>query len=214
LGGVFISYRRDDAPSAAWLIRNHLTQALGAETIFLDSASLQPGDEWEPALDQSVRSCVALLAIVGRAWVSPRLHEPRDFVRFEIQTALDRGVRVIPVLVDAAAMPEPEKLPDGLKVLPGRQWIKILSDDPTSGLRELSAIVGRTLRGLDKPEETVRRPAGDPKLGKEEITDLSIFVSSLIRNPNNFDNLVVSAFGEDLYNIYVPDRATGKVIPA
>ena len=58
-GGVFISYRRDDAPSAASLIRNYLAQALaaqalGAEMVFLDSANLRPGDQWETALDESV----------------------------------------------------------------------------------------------------------------------------------------------------------------
>ena len=40
-----------------------------------------------------------------------RLDDPGDFVRLEIEAALTRGVRVIPVLVDAAWMPRPDQLP-------------------------------------------------------------------------------------------------------
>jgi hypothetical protein len=38
-------------------------------------------------------------------------------VRFEIQTALERGVRVIPVLVDNAEMPRQQQLPTDLQRL-------------------------------------------------------------------------------------------------
>ena len=35
-----------------------------------------------------------------------RLDDPNDFVRIEIEAALERNVRVIPVLVDGATMPQ------------------------------------------------------------------------------------------------------------
>lgn len=46
-----------------------------------------------------------------------RLDNPRDLVRSEIRTALDRGLFVVPVLVGGAGMPPVEQLPDELKVL-------------------------------------------------------------------------------------------------
>ena len=45
-GGVFISYRRNDAASAARAIYDHLANAFGANAVFHDSAVLQPGDKW------------------------------------------------------------------------------------------------------------------------------------------------------------------------
>ena len=95
-GGVFISYRRNDASVAARAIYDHLAHAFGTDAVFYDSAVLQPGDKWEATLEDRLRSCYALLAIIGNKWVSDRLSEPKDFVKLEIETALKREVRVIP----------------------------------------------------------------------------------------------------------------------
>ena len=40
-----------------------------------------------------------------------------DFVRIEIAKALQRGIRVIPVLVGGATLPHPSDLPDNLKAV-------------------------------------------------------------------------------------------------
>ena len=73
---------------------------------------------------KSVGSCDALIAVVGRNWMTSadkegrrRLDNAEDWVRMEIATALKRGVRVIPVLVDDAIMPLSTELPDDLKLL-------------------------------------------------------------------------------------------------
>jgi hypothetical protein len=72
------------------------------------------------------------LSSSGRNWVSSasnnnrrRLEDPNDFVRIEIEAALERGVPVIPVLVDEAEMPRTEDLPDGLKKLTRRNGIQV-----------------------------------------------------------------------------------------
>jgi hypothetical protein len=46
-----------------------------------------------------------------------RLDDPDDYVRFEVQTALMRGVRVIPVLVDNARPLRQQQLPAELQKL-------------------------------------------------------------------------------------------------
>ena len=55
-----------------------------------------------------------LVALIGRQWMTAtdeeghrRLDDPDDYVRSEVQAALERGVRVIPVLVDGAKPPPP-----------------------------------------------------------------------------------------------------------
>ena len=73
-----------------------------------------------------------LIAVIGKNWNSSadkdnlrRLDDLDDFVRIEIEAALQRGIRVIPVLVDGATMPKREDLPDSLQKLRRRQAIEI-----------------------------------------------------------------------------------------
>jgi hypothetical protein len=58
--------------------------------------------------------------VVGTNWLGPqtdgtfRLHATNDFVRQEIQTALDKNITVIPILVGGAKMPRAQDLPPEL----------------------------------------------------------------------------------------------------
>ncbi|MEO0598519.1 MAG: toll/interleukin-1 receptor domain-containing protein, partial [Chloroflexota bacterium] len=79
-------------------------------------------------LEQAVKECDFLLVIIGSAWLNIRSHDGKrrlddsqDFVRFEIRTALEAGIKVIPVLVMNAQMPQPHELPDVLQELAYRQ---------------------------------------------------------------------------------------------
>ena len=131
-GGVFISYRRDNSPNAAGRIYDRLRSRLGSERVFFDIDSIRLGADFVEVLSSSVGKCDALVVVIGRNWASSasnknrrRLEDPNDFVRLEIEAALERGVPVIPVLVDEAEMPRTEDLPDGLKKLTRRNGIQI-----------------------------------------------------------------------------------------
>ena len=107
LDGVFISYRRDDNPyPAAWLYAN-LSAKFGDERVFKDVDSISPGAVFEEEIARALSACRVLLAFIGRTWVTVtdeqgrrRLDDPGDFVRREIEAALRRRIRVIPVLID------------------------------------------------------------------------------------------------------------------
>jgi len=84
------------------------------------------------AIEESVASCDVLIAIIGRHWVVTsdeqgrrRLDNPEDFVRVEIGTALKRDIRVIPVLVEGASIPQSGELPDDLKPLARRNALNV-----------------------------------------------------------------------------------------
>ena len=101
-----------------------LTSRLGRENVFFDVDTIPPGRDFVDVLSERVGKCDALLAVIGKHWVSSansenrrRLDDPQDFVRIEIEAALSRNVPVIPVLVDGAAMPHPKDLPDSLTKL-------------------------------------------------------------------------------------------------
>ena len=79
---------------------------------------------------------VRSVAVMGPRWLSartndgnPRLYNPTDYVRIEIESALKRDIRVIPVLVDGASMPRQSDLP--LHALARRNAVEI----PTTALR-------------------------------------------------------------------------------
>jgi hypothetical protein len=68
-------------------------------------------------------SCDVLLALIGDEWLTitdehgrRRLDDPDDFMRLEIEAALTRNVRVIPILVDGVRMPRVAELPASLEV--------------------------------------------------------------------------------------------------
>jgi hypothetical protein len=123
LGGVFISYRREESAFAARLIADRVADRLGRENVFLDVDDIPLGVDWLDVLSEKVGACDALIAVVGRNWVSGV--ENGEFIRFEIESALQRNVPVIPVLVDGATMPQADELPDAIKKLARRQGIEI-----------------------------------------------------------------------------------------
>jgi hypothetical protein len=75
-------------------------------------------------ITRAVGSCDELPALIGDQWVTITdehgrrcLDDPDDFVRLEIEAAMTRSVRVIPILVGGARMPRAEELPDSLAKL-------------------------------------------------------------------------------------------------
>jgi hypothetical protein len=112
MGGIFISYRREDSAGWTGRLSEHLRGVFGAESIFMDIDTIQPGTDFTEALQTAVSSCDVLLAMIGPEWATAtnasgtrRLEDPTDWVRTEIATALKRKIRVIPVLVGGASVP-------------------------------------------------------------------------------------------------------------
>lgn len=98
----------------------------------MDVDSLTPGVDFVNSLEESVAACDVLVAVIGQRWLvasdehgNRRLNRADDFVRIEIATALRRDVRVIPVLVEGALMPQPGDLPEDLKALVRRNALEV-----------------------------------------------------------------------------------------
>ena len=119
---VFVSYRRKDTKlMVAGLVRDlGRRKALRHVDLFLDLTEISPGAEWPRVLDAELRKCDVLVAVIGPNWLTPRLRDPGDVVRREIMTVLDRGVPVVPLLVDAR-MPDTGDLEPELRRLTDRQ---------------------------------------------------------------------------------------------
>ena len=129
---VFISYRRDDSAADTGRLYDALAARFGRESVFMDIDAIPPGADFAQVIQESVSACQVLIAVIGRKWLGaadaagrPRLTDAQDFVRLEIQAALQQNLRVIPVLVQGATMPPADLLPDSLGKLSGRNALEI-----------------------------------------------------------------------------------------
>lgn len=132
---VFISYRRSDSADIAGRIYDRLIGKFGKDPVFKDVDSIPLGLDFKEYLDKKVGECDVMLAVIGDRWLDAsnstgkkRLEDPADFVRIEIESALERGIPVIPLLVRGAEMPSEGALPSNLRKLIYRNGIPIRSD--------------------------------------------------------------------------------------
>lgn len=129
---LFISYRREDTSGYAGRLFETLAAYVGRERLFMDVDTIRPGEDFLKVIEQTVGSSEAVIVLIGPRWLSavdadgrPRLEDPEDFVRLEVKAALDRGLRVIPVLVDGATVPDREQLPSDLAALTRRHAVHL-----------------------------------------------------------------------------------------
>lgn len=128
---VFISYRRDDAGGHAGRLSDRLIARFGAERVFMDVQDIQPGQNFEQAIEQTIAKCDHMLAVIGPRWLQilqARAASGEDFVRHEIGVALARGTTVIPVLVGGATMPARDQLPAALAAFARCQAVDVRDD--------------------------------------------------------------------------------------
>jgi hypothetical protein len=123
--GIFVSYRRGDTAAHAGRLFDRLADHYGEPRVFMDVDSIGLGLDFVHVLQEAVSSCEVMLVLIGPGWVQPRLDDPEDYVRVEIETALDRGIRVVPILVGGATLPDPSELPEPLKPLVRRQALEL-----------------------------------------------------------------------------------------
>jgi TIR domain len=161
---IFLSYRRDDTEGQAGRLFEDLRDEFGADNVFMDVATIEPGVDFRRVIDTSIESCGLLLALIGKNWLNVvdvnrrrRIDNPDDFVRLEIAQALRRDIPVVPVLVHGAQMPKPDELPEELQNLAFRNSVELTHARWESDKKPVFA----ALRKLMQSKEPVRlqRPA-------------------------------------------------------
>jgi hypothetical protein len=154
-GRIFISYRRQDSAGYAGRLFDRLSNRFGQSNIFMDIDAIELGVDFVQRIQEAVGSCDVLLAVIGPSWLTvtntngqPRLSDPNDFVRVEVLTALQRDIRVIPLLVQGAQMPIEKELPAELTALARRNGMGIehasFDSDVNLLVTKLEKILGET----------------------------------------------------------------------
>ena len=148
-------------PTQGGWLSDRLADRFGGGQVFKDVDSIQLGDDFVEVITRAVGSCDVLLALIGDRWLTitdmdgqPRLDDPDDFVRLEIEAALARNVRIIPILVDGANMPRGDELPASLAGLVRRQALELSPN-------RFEYDLGRLLRVLDTTLAEVRTAQDD-----------------------------------------------------
>lgn len=167
--GIFISYRRQEALKEARAIFEKLSREFGAGQVFIDLEGLDYGVDFVESLERQLQDCRVMLVLIGPGWtLAPdghggrRLDDPNDFVRIELRTALQRNIRVVPVLFDGAPMPRTADLPADLEPLARRNKIDL---DFTRFDADIGRLIG-SLRKLLAPEPL---PGPPTELRPEEV---------------------------------------------
>jgi hypothetical protein len=129
---IFVSYRRLDSAGYTGRLSDRLALEFGHENLFLDVDNIPLGVNFVKYLRDQVDCCAVLLAVIGPLWLKLRdendkllVNKPNDFVRVEIAAALERGIPVVPVLVDGGRIPRKAELPKNLKAITDQNAIQL-----------------------------------------------------------------------------------------
>ena len=121
---AFVNHRRDESGWLAEYLSEDLPGLLRGSRIVVDVDLIRPGDDWRAVLDRELDRSTALLALIGSAWEywrAPdgrvRIHEADDMVRYEIASAFEKRLLVIPIVWGRPAPPTSDTLPLELRRL-------------------------------------------------------------------------------------------------
>ena len=187
-GKVFISYRRRETAGHAGRLYDRLSEHYGDDRVFMD-LRMDPGVDFVTTIEDAVDSCGALLSIIGAQWLTMtdehgrrRLDDPDDYARLEVETALTRqDVRVIPVLVQDAKMPEPEELPPSLQPLARRHAIELSDERWDYDVGRLLEVLDRTLGpGAPPPKRRERKRTMTPAAIFAAGAALALVIGALV----------------------------------
>jgi tetratricopeptide (TPR) repeat protein len=142
---VFCNYRTLDARYGAAASYELLGARFGHTRVFRDCVSMLPGELYPDAIRSALEQTRVLLVLVGPRWFAEvdgvrLVDNERDWVRREIRRAFERGIPVVPVLLDGVAPPGADDLPEDIRKLALCQAVPV--DHRTLG-RDIAALADR-----------------------------------------------------------------------
>ena len=147
---IAISYRRADSSAITGRIFDHLRSHFGADSVFMDIDDIPFGVDFRNHIHEVLMNTDVLIAVIGSNWIgrdatgAVRIQDEKDPVRVEIETALELGVLIIPVLIDGAKMPISSDLPEGCGNFPFVNAAEVASG------RDFRTHMDRLIRAIDR----------------------------------------------------------------
>jgi len=145
---IYVCYRHRDAEAAAQRLIRFLANRLGAERVTA-AADYLPGPlgvgDW-------------LLLVIGPHWLAPANAE--DPLFGQLAAALAKGVRVVPVLLEGAALPALKEVPEALRGLLRRQPLALTTERWAFDAEELLVVLIGPTAGGGAPPPLAPKSAG------------------------------------------------------
>jgi hypothetical protein len=166
---VFICYRREETAAHAGRLYDAMVARFGERNVFMD-VELAPGVDFVERITEVVSGCLVLIVVMGPSWATasdgegdPRIADPADFVRLEVETGLSRSdVTPIPVLVSGARMPRPEELPPQLQPITRRNALELSDARWSYDVGRLNGTLDELLADITRPDREVVAPPTPP----------------------------------------------------
>ncbi|MCP4982950.1 MAG: toll/interleukin-1 receptor domain-containing protein [Gammaproteobacteria bacterium] len=165
MASIFFSYRKQgEDKSSSLRLADDFRTTLGEDAVFRDEKGLMIG-RFKDQLLEKIESCRMLIAVIGPTWLQRigDLHKESDWVRREIEIALERDIQIAPVLVDGARQPAQSDLPDSLAELFEFQFITIHAKHWKTDVDDLISSVADHLN-IERIETTTARTQSIPDL--------------------------------------------------
>jgi hypothetical protein len=155
MGGIFINYRREDSEGVTGRLYDTLRSHFSQKKLYMDIENIEPGMDFVEAIENALAQCDVLLVVIGKQWVNirddagrRRLDNLNDYVRLEIEIALKQNMRIIPVLVEGATMPNAQEIPDELANLTRRNAVEITSTRWNYDTERLMKTLGKVVKPM------------------------------------------------------------------
>lgn len=116
---IFVSYRRKDSSTVTGRLIDRLKSQFPTVDIFHDVKTIPAGIDFKEYTNQKVKADDIFLIIIGPSWLSilnERVGE-EDFVRDELELALSKECKTLPIYVNGATPPAGKDLPEHLSSL-------------------------------------------------------------------------------------------------
>lgn len=170
MGQLLVSYKPHDSKESALILISELEQKFGEKSVIKGvNAALFPGDDLVETVPQIVDKAVLLLVVIGPNWVTEDwLTDEHDADTLALRHALGANKRVIPVLVNGAALPTKTMLPDTIQPLIRRSPV-VLNGDATA-TNELIAMLERLMES--------QPPAPPPPAAPPLPTNVAVVTAS------------------------------------
>jgi hypothetical protein len=157
---LFLCYRRADSATVVDPLHARLSERFGAGNVFRDVEDIRLGGDFRQAVRRALARCDVFLLVIGPRWLeirddegARRLDDADDPVRIEVESAIARGLLVVPVLVGGARMPRSDQMPDGFEELSNRAGAAIQGDPAAPGEAAFAASVDELIRQLEQAHE-------------------------------------------------------------
>ncbi len=163
---IFICYRHgnENATYAPGRIRDFLAKSYRQDHVFMDIDSIPASRDFRKNIRDAVSECQVFLTLIDKNWLDAadddgnrRLDDPNDFVRLEIEAALERPpILVIPVLLQGAKISRPDQLPPSLQGLAYCNAVTVRTDpDFPNDVRQLVERIEKYFRSSKEVSDQI-----------------------------------------------------------